>query len=263
MGKHKHKQKKHHAKYQAHNEANAVALMNTKEITPENQTETTANVGKEAAKNEKPSLGKRFIDWMKKDKTFTDWCIAAFTFVLAGAAIYQFVIMGSQLDTMRKDQRPWLDLTFTTNSNALQVGDPITAMAHVVNNGKTPARAITGDVVIEMIKNGEKSKLNYPLPHSRFTVGALFPNRPMDSPVFSRVRTASDGISVEANPVSQAELDDFNQVKSFIIVYGIVSYRDFFGTWHWTKICGYFPKPNATGGVTAKWCADYGDIDGD
>jgi hypothetical protein len=72
---------------------------------------------------------------------------------------------------------------------------------------------------------------------------------------------APRGIFVETAPVTQAELDDFNQVKCFVIVYGIVSYSDFFGTWHWTKICGFFPKPNAGGGVTAKPCADYADID--
>ena len=83
----------------------------------------------------------------------------------------------------------------------------------------------------------------------------------MDASAFNRVRTGSDGISVEIAPVTQAELDDFNQVKCFVIVYGIVSYSDFFGTWHWTKICGFFPKPNAGGGVTAKPCADYADID--
>jgi len=49
----------------------------------------------------------------------------------------------------------------------------------------------------------------------------------MDASAFNRVRTGSDGISVETAPVTQAELDDFNQVKSFVIVYRIVSYSDF------------------------------------
>ena len=51
---------------------------------------------------------------------------------------------------------------------------------------------------------------------------------------------APRGIFVETAPVTQAELDDFNQVKCFVIVYGIVSYSDFFETWHWTKFAVSF-----------------------
>ena len=202
------------------------------------------------------------MGWMKDKSSFTDWCLVLFTGVLAVAAIYQFILLGGQLDSMRKDQRPWLDLTFKSNSDTLQVGSPITAAAHVVNEGKTPARAVTADIVIEMVKNGDEPRLDFPLPHSRFTTGALFPNQPMDSPVFSRVSTASDGVSAETDPVTQAELDDFNQGNSFIVVYGKVSYEDFFRVSHWTKMCGFFPKPGSTKGVSAKKCTDYGDIDG-
>ena len=83
----------------------------------------------------------------------------------------------------------------------------------------------------------------------------------MDPPFFNRARTASDGISTEGDPLTQSEFDDFNQENSFIVVYGIVSYKDFFGVSHWTKMCAFFPKPGATKGVNAKQCADYGDID--
>ena len=226
--------------------------MNSGKITPKDQQDATANTGNETTNDEKPHWWPRLKEWVKKGKTFTDWCIAAFTFVLAVAAIYQFIIMGRQLDTMRKDQRPWIDLSFNPNGNALQVGSSITAVAHLVNGGKTPAKDISGDIVITLVKNGEEPRFDYPLPHSRFTTGALFPSRPMDPAVFSRVRTAADGVSVETDLLTQAEFDDFNQEKSFIVVYGMVSYKDFFGISHWTKICGFFPKPSGTKGVTAK-----------
>jgi hypothetical protein len=229
--------------------------MSSEEITLQGQQETTANGRNKTTNNKKPTWWKRFKEWTKKDKTFTDWCIAAFTFVLAVTAIYQFGVMGGQLDTMRKDQRPWVGLTFTIalNNNALQVGEPIKAVAHVVNDGKTPARSVTGHIVIEMVKNGEEPRLNYDLRHSRFTTGALFPNQSEEYRAVASVP-----------PVTQAESDDFDQRKSFVVVYGIVSYRDFFGKWHWTKMCNLFTTkpPNAIGGVTAILCADYGDIDG-
>lgn len=260
MGKHRNKHKKSKADYQPSQKSPGIPLMNSEK--PDANDHATTNAKKQTAKSNTPSSWNQVVEWAKEGKTFTDWCVAVFTFVLAAAAIYQFTVMNGQLDTMRKDQRPWIDFTFASNTNALQVDSPITTMVHMVNGGKTPARSVTADIVIKMVKNGEEPKLDYPLPHPRFSTGALFPNRPMDSQVFSRVRTASDGVSAETAPVTQAEFDDFNQVNSFIIVYGIVSYRDFFGTWHWTKVCAYFPKINSTRGVTAKTCTDYADIDG-
>ena len=132
----KHKDKKHGALKDAHDAANNATLMSGDAMTPKDQRETAVKTRNKVTDNERPTRWMRFKEWTKKDKTFTDWCVAAFTAVLAVAAIYQFIVMGGQLDTMRKDQRPWMDLTFTTNSNALQVGYPITAAAHMVNGGR-------------------------------------------------------------------------------------------------------------------------------
>jgi hypothetical protein len=257
MTKGKHKRNKQRAKRKRQEGASGAMGVEDKQITED---QTAAKTSKTAGNSQNPSRWERCKEYARSSP-FTNQLIAAFTLVLAVAAIYQFIIMDRQLDTMRKDQRPWINLTFTSNSNALQVGYPITVEAHMVNEGKTPAKAVTGDIVVEMVKNGDELRFDYPLPHSRFTAGALFPNRPMDSPVFNRVRTASDGVSAETDPVTQAEFDEFNQVKSFVVVYGIVSYGDFFGIRHWTKMCAFFPKPGANGAVTAKRCADYGDID--
>src|SRR4051812_8111045 len=63
-------------------------------------------------KNE-PSMGfDRRLRELWKACSLTDRIIAVFTGVLACAAIYQFVIMGNQLDTMRKEQRPWIKVSF-------------------------------------------------------------------------------------------------------------------------------------------------------
>ncbi len=258
MSKRKHR---HFAEQLAKQEGGHPTPSESHETAEECQREVSADRANKSIPAQRPFRIRTWA-WVRDRSSFTDWCLVIFTGVLAGAAIYQFILLGGQLDTMRKDQRPWLDLTFKSNSDVLQVGIPITASAHVVNEGKTPARSVSADIVIEMVKNGEEPRLNFPLPHSRFTTGVLFPNQPMDSPVFMRVRTASDGVSAETDPVTQAELDDFNQGNSFIVVYGMVSYEDFFHVSHWTKMCGFFPKLGSTKGASAKKCTDFGNIDG-
>jgi len=195
--------------------------------------------------------------------SLTDRLITAFTAVLAVAAIYQIVITGSQLDTMRKDQRPWIKISYTPA--------PLTALGsvggtiHLVNNGKTPARGVVrGDFFVEAVKNGEQPKLDSPdYPHTKFTTGIVVPNdSPQDIPI-ERRRFASNGSDIELDPLTATEFDDFKQVKIFFVAYGTVYYADFFGINHWTKFCMFSgpPNPPPNTGVTAQQCSNYSDVD--
>lgn len=189
--------------------------------------------------------------------SLTDWLVAAFTCVLAAVGIYQFIILDSQLGVMRKDQRPWLKLELTLNN--LTVGQPITATMKVVNNGKTPARAISGDMVIERVKDGEQAQINYPLPHARFSTGLLFPNDPFVTPI-KMVRKSSTG-ATEDDLLMQSELEDFQKFRIFFVAYATINYEDFLGVDHWTKVCAVEVPANTPGDFTGKNCTDYGDVD--
>jgi hypothetical protein len=196
--------------------------------------------------NNKGNRWKRFRDWAKQNSSFTDWCIALFTLILAVAAIYQFIIMGGQLDEMRKDQRPWVSVSFSYNVD-LHANTPISVILSIVNKGKTPARAIKGDVAIDLVKNGEEPQLNYPLPHARFTTGLIFPGDPYNMPI-------------EGNVVTQREFDDSQNGRLFFVAYANVSYKDFFGIEHWTKYCTAIVSKTANS-FTGKNCTNYGDVD--
>jgi len=190
----------------------------------------------------------------------TKW-IAIFSFFLAAAAIYQFIILNRQLDTMRKDQRPWIKVTF--NPGVLQPLGPIGGIVHLVNNGKTPARGIVrGDFAVEKVKNGEQPRLDYPVPHTQFTTGMITPNDVPQDIAIERVRSSKNN-TVEADPLMASELDDFKQVRIFFVVYGTVYYSDFFGTDHWTKFCAVLlpsnPPPHST--MSGQSCTNYGDVD--
>jgi hypothetical protein len=259
MSRSKHKRKQQRAQEKAQKKATKVALMDSEKITPENQKESAADSTKETTRNQNPSRWTRFKDWIRKDKTFTDWCIAAFTFVLACAAIYQFVIMGGQLDVMRKDQRPWIKVTFDINTLTAQ--SPITGTAHIVNGGKTPARDIRGEIVIQRVKNGEQPTFDYPSPNTKFTTGTLFPNESPANVTIKRTRFINKGPSVEDDILTKDEFDDLQKTKIFFIVYATISYKDFFETKHWTKQCAFFTPANISGDFYAQKCTNYGDID--
>jgi hypothetical protein len=246
MSKGKHKRKKQHAQQRAKRPTASTQLLENNKMRGDEETGlSTIRENKDDNKGD-ISRWKRFRDWAKQKSSFTDWCIALFTLVLAVAAIYQFIIMGGQLDEMRKDARPWISISFSTNGN-LQANTQISSMLSIVNKGKTPARAIRADVAIDVVKNGEEPKLDYPLPHGRFTTGLIFPGDPYSTPI-------------EGNLVTQPEFNDFQNGKLFFVAYANVSYKDFFGIEHWTKYCTAIVS-KATSSFTGQKCTNYGDVD--
>ena len=213
-------------------------------------------------------LGKRLKHWRKSlgelwgQCSLTDRIIAIFTVVLAVAAIYQFIIMGSQLDTMRKDQRPWIKLSFTSSPTGASV--PIGGIVEIVNNGKTPARGkVTADFVVEKIKNGDEPTFDYPQPHAVVIMGMIPPNDKPQSIYIERKQLAADGKTVESDPLTPDEFRDFTDVKIFFIAYGTIHYSDFFGRDHWTTFCNWMTPPTPPSGtsVSASRCSKYADVD--
>jgi hypothetical protein len=194
-----------------------------------------------------------------KQSSVADWLLLLFTAVIAGATIYQFIILGGQLDAMRKDQRPWVKVAFEIGTVTAQ--SPIIGVAHIVNGGKTPARDLRGEIVIERVKNGEEPTFGYPNPHSEFTTGTLFPNEAPANVPIQRVRYINNGPATEDDILTQTEFEDFRKTRVFFVIYGTVFYKDFFGIGHWTKQCAFFAPVDVPGQFTAQKCTNYSDID--
>lgn len=188
-----------------------------------------------------------------KNSSLTDWLLTMFTGVLAAASIYQFTIMNGQLDEMRKEQRPWIKVIF--DSDPLKALGAVGGVAHLVNKGKTPAKGIAADMLIERIKNGEQPKLDYSVSHVQFSQGSLFPDESADVHV-RRLRNISSD-TADSDLLTESEFDDFRHNRIFFIVYGTIRYTDFFGIDHWTKFCEFA----GNGTATAKRCSDYNDVD--
>lgn len=260
MSKGKYKRKKQRAQQKAAQSKAHTVIIEEKKMNENDETKP-AKAAPNAANDKSPFRWTRFKEWAKKDKTFTDWCIAAFTFVLAVAAIYQFIIMGGQLDTMRKDQRPWIRIVFS--GAPIQAPAPIGGTVQLVNNGKTPARGkIMADFVVAKIKNGEQPAFDYPQPHVMVRMGMISPGDAPQNVTVERKQFAANGTDIESYPLTAPEFEDVKQLKIFFIVYGTIHYSDFFGTDHWTRFCQYMVPANVSGSVTAEPCAEYSDVDG-
>jgi hypothetical protein len=260
MGKGKYKRKRQHAHTSAQQQPAQVEHNEQEKITTRDETQAATTTERKGDKKMKHPRLHKFYEWIKRDSKFTDWCVAGFTFVLAVVAIYQFVVMNGQLDTMRKDQRPWIKIAFVQDK--LTALAPLGGTIRLVNNGKTPAKGIIrGDFAVEIVQNGDQPKLDYPWPHTRFTTGMIMPNdAPNDLAVY-RVRAEHNASGWVPDNLTLTEFNDFTAFKTFIVVYGTVHYSDFFGTDHWTKFCTPLVPERATGNFTFQPCSDYGNVD--
>lgn len=257
MSNGKRKGKKQRAQQRAQQRVEQAMLLENGKIEDKSEAESTAERTNGGSDNKNPRR-KDFMRWIKEKSSFTDWCLVFFTGVLAVAAIYQFWILNGQLDAMRKDQRPWIKMTFGINE--LRIQSPISGTAHIVNEGKTPAREIYARVVIEEVQNGKEPKLDYNAPHGGATTGTLFPNEPPEPFTVMKRRISSNG-TPEDDIFTQTKSDDFVNGRIFYVMYGTIFYTDFFGTKHWTKQCSFHVVPGFVGTFTAQKCTNYGDID--
>ena len=255
MSKGKYKRKRQHPQRHTQQQLAQIKPLDGKAIPAKEQEKSSATGEAEGNNKKEDSMGFREL---AKRSSLTDWCLTVFTFVLATAAIYQFSIMGSQLEVMRKDQRPWIGISFDVVP--LQPNAPISSTINIVNKGKTPAREIRGDMAIERVRNGEQPQLNYPLPHAALTTGSLFPGDTRSSP-FSKQRSSNNSGALEPDLLTQPDFDDFNNGRLFFVIYANVSYKDFFGIQHWTRLCMVYVPSNVEGTFSGQKCTNYGDVD--
>jgi hypothetical protein len=252
MGKHKHKHKNKRAEKHAQRQLDMAGPENKGQV----ENDTSHHASEQHGKDEQePLMGLRNL---AERSSLTDWLLAAFTFVLAACGIYQFIILNNQLSVMRKDQRPWMRIS-------LQDGTVLRPLVNkfgtiqIINNGRTPARAISGSVVLQSIRLGEVSRFDYPNPHMTFTESVLFPNTAPVNMDVTRMHMSTGG-TLEQDLLSQSEFDDFGK-SLFFLVYGKVTYSDFHGIQHWTKFCAVIMPSDFHGFYPGKPCTDYNDID--
>jgi hypothetical protein len=148
----------------------------------------------------------------------------------------------------RVDERAWLGVTtapnYTTDTNGKLV-----VLAELQNFGKTPARIVEGKAISTIWKQGEEpdffAEINPPYTALHYPVFFPTVKAPLPLPV---IHYFAD----QPVPVSPQEIADG---KSYVIVYGQLTFNDIFGEAHWTHFCVSYPIPT-------KNCVQYNDTDG-
>jgi hypothetical protein len=200
------------------------------------------------------------IYWHHEPKT--DVPMMWFTFVAAFAALASGWIFYLQLKEMQRsatlDQRAWLKVVI--KDWEISEGHPISAHLLVSNIGKTPARVIKGDVVIELLGKDDSPNFKSPVDGSgllNFTTGIMFPSS-----------SDPDGVLVQ-QPTRDAQLshDDFVHLKNgdqYATIQGNLRFLDIFGAQHWLHFCTWKSIASPGHNFQTRSCIeDYNDTDHD
>ena len=133
----------------------------------------------------------------------------------------------------------------------------ITFETSVTNVGKTPARKVTSCIKAVLLDAMEKPDFTYGAPNTghpcgRVTTGPLLPTIDLHMVMPTGTQKSPD-IPVVFNP---DEIKRMDLGKSYILVHGMVTYEDIFGTSHWVTFCSYFPISR-----NDRNCSKHNDID--
>src|ERR1022692_249546 len=112
MSKNKHQNKRHRAQQRTKQQAKQVRLLSVA-IPLKEQPEPAKQPHSEREDEKEHPMGLREA---AKRSTVTDWLLSGFTFVLAVVGTYQFVVVNGQLAIMRRDQRPWIKIKYTSHA---------------------------------------------------------------------------------------------------------------------------------------------------
>ncbi len=164
--------------------------------------------------------------------------------VYAGITWWQGSLTRQSVEGTRKqfqiDQRPWIKIS-TDMPIFMKVGEAPAVKVHMVDYGKTPAKSIHGDFVIEKVINGESPKLEYPIQRMNISLGMMYPNTPEDAQVVMMDESAGDKFVPKV--FTKKELDDFMGSAIFFVMYAKVEYTDFAHVEHWTHYCTFILPP--------------------
>jgi hypothetical protein len=175
--------------------------------------------------------------------------MAVFAVIYSIITFGLYLIANRQLEGLKKDQRPWVKALggqVNIAGNVMPEKTPVLNIPlHILDIGKTPAKNIRADFFIESVKNGNEPLLNKSSVLMQATTGIVFPLDIQDFPA--------------SYSLLQGDWEDWKEGRSFLVIYGHITYKDIYQTEHWTDYC-QFSSPKA-GGYTAKKCTDYNSAD--
>jgi hypothetical protein len=198
----------------------------------------------------------------KKEDSTKWWRSSHFIFnsIIAISAFASFWVIFFQLMVMRRalivDQRAWISVSVV---GWAPIGEnmPLGVTLHVTNTGKTPAKRVAQQIVIEKIDSQNSPTFAYDRPHVASVAGIMVPNTPRD--IAAVMLTKEKPAILDPPLMTKADIDEINSGKVYLAVFGKFSYWDIHDVIHWVSFC-FWHSPTS-GNYSAKKCAAYNDID--
>lgn len=136
------------------------------------------------------------------------------------------------------DERAWIAVGVANGT--LFEGKPLYISTRIMNNGRTPARKVTGDFIVEMVSPSAKPEFLYEGRH-RFHLPevTVMPNAPIDFPVYGVSQDKKYPIGKPSPEIIYTHEMRIQVEKGsrIIVMYGRVTYEDVFGGRHWVNFC--------------------------
>lgn len=186
---------------------------------------------------------------------------------LAGVVIAVFtgLIFWKQLKEMRTDQRAWVSMASGSGKFAKEAdGNTIvTVPMTITNTGKTPAKAVFNEIVVEKVKNGDSPEFIYDNRARTYnSTGTIFPNGTQQVTA-GLLKGKLNTNQTEPLLLTPSQVQDLTDGTYYLAIYSQTSYFDVFGTKHWLHFCAFATLSPVPIPLTAKKCTDYNDVDND
>lgn len=183
------------------------------------------------------------------------------TVIIAAELVIAIYTVRESERAVRLNERPWVNIS--VGQGRLIDGHPLLMPITFVNSGKSPAKDVSGEIVVNLLRKGQEPTFAYETGHPRYAVdvGTAAPNFP--ATLSWAVLPESLPPSEELKPilVSPAIRQGIMDGTLYIVVHAKISYSDIFGTKHWLAFCSYVENPPLLSGPNASKCAQYNDVD--
>jgi hypothetical protein len=170
--------------------------------------------------------------------------------------------------TIRLDQMAWIKVTLPDfHPERAKEGQTLMTAITLLSIGKTAAIDVEGRVRMEIIKKGQTPSLRYPH-YGEMHGGLLAPGDSVDNPaaVLDEVITPDHKKTSTPHYLDKSEAEALRQQSSRPAIFGIVTYRDIFGTDHTFKFCRVMMPRDTVISIAevdaALPCMRYNSIDG-
>jgi hypothetical protein len=159
---------------------------------------------------------------------------------------------------MRQDQRAWVEITMIgdTTKTPIDPRQPIVIPLKITNAGKTRGIGIKIRAEVEVVSKNAEPTFKYTKYHG--VTGMIYKDQSFEITADTHMEDKQLHKIVD-RPLGQADYDDLNTGRSYIVYFASVRYKDIFGIEHWTHFCGWHAY--VTGAFTAGKCTAYNGAD--